>query len=198
VDSQIKERLVGAAVLVAIGVWLIPWVLDGPGTEPVEAEPGLELPAVEEAAPIRTETVDLDRGAQRPEAPAEDAGRPAEQAVALVVPPSPDADGSDAASTAEPEATPAAGAGDGRAAARAEPLGAWIVQLGSFGELANAERLADRASTFGYAARVSAHTAGGRTLHRVRIGGFESRNEADAAVASLSVHGFVAQVVTPE
>ena len=29
-DQGLKERLVGAAVLVAIAVWLIPWVLDGP------------------------------------------------------------------------------------------------------------------------------------------------------------------------
>ena len=29
-DQGLKERLIGAAVLVALGVWLIPWVLDGP------------------------------------------------------------------------------------------------------------------------------------------------------------------------
>ena len=34
-DQGLKERLVGAAVLVAIAVWLIPWVLDGPEA-PVE------------------------------------------------------------------------------------------------------------------------------------------------------------------
>ena len=29
-DAHLKERLIGAVVLVVLGVWLIPWVLDGP------------------------------------------------------------------------------------------------------------------------------------------------------------------------
>ena len=46
-DQGLKERLVGAAVLVAIGVWLIPWVLDGP-EEPLETGArSLQLPPAE-------------------------------------------------------------------------------------------------------------------------------------------------------
>ncbi|MDX1561366.1 MAG: hypothetical protein R3305_00470, partial [Gammaproteobacteria bacterium] len=69
-DSQVKERLVGAAVLVALGVWLIPIVLDGPD-EPGASNPAadgasLELPAADESgAPIRTETVELDSSTRR-------------------------------------------------------------------------------------------------------------------------------------
>ena len=28
-DRHLKERLIGATVLVVIGVWIIPWLLDG-------------------------------------------------------------------------------------------------------------------------------------------------------------------------
>ena len=43
-DQHLKERLVGAAVLVVIGVLVIPVLLDGPPPdEPVPV--GLELPA---------------------------------------------------------------------------------------------------------------------------------------------------------
>lgn len=63
-DRALQERLVGAAVLIALGVWLIPWVLDGSaddapaGTEPV----ALKLPAPEEAGSrvIRRQTIELD------------------------------------------------------------------------------------------------------------------------------------------
>ena len=62
-DSHVRERIVGAAVLVALGVWLIPWVLDGPESEPAAASgsaPELQLPSPDSATPTRTETVDLD------------------------------------------------------------------------------------------------------------------------------------------
>ncbi|MDX1563130.1 MAG: SPOR domain-containing protein, partial [Gammaproteobacteria bacterium] len=120
-----------------------------------------------------------------------------EQAVAVVVP---------SAASAAPEAgatrSPTADAGTSTrstaATAPATASGDWMIQLGSFGEAANAERLASRISTFGYRPTISAYRSGDRMLHRVRIGGFESRNTAEAAVASLSAHGFVAQVVSPE
>src|SRR5690606_40784705 len=32
-DQGLKERLIGAAVLIGLAVWLVPWVLDG-GAEP--------------------------------------------------------------------------------------------------------------------------------------------------------------------
>jgi cell division septation protein DedD len=44
-DQGLKERLVGAAVLVAIAVWLIPWVLDGPEAPLESGASALQLPA---------------------------------------------------------------------------------------------------------------------------------------------------------
>ena len=69
-DQGLKERLIGAAVLVALGVWLIPWVLDGK-QEQLEVDasgPGLRLPSPDEPLPIRTQTLRLDEPVAEPEA----------------------------------------------------------------------------------------------------------------------------------
>src|SRR5262245_17836183 len=58
-DQGLKERLVGAAVLVAIAVWLIPWVLDGPEGGAETPASSLQLPSAEEPMPMRTQTLKL-------------------------------------------------------------------------------------------------------------------------------------------
>src|SRR6187200_1749765 len=58
-DQGLKERLVGAAVLVAIAVWLVPWVLDGPEDGAETQASSLQLPSAEEPMPMRTQTLKL-------------------------------------------------------------------------------------------------------------------------------------------
>jgi DedD protein len=61
-DQGLKERLIGAAVLVALGVWLIPWLLDG-RQEQVELETSssaVRLPAPDSPLPVRKQTLSLD------------------------------------------------------------------------------------------------------------------------------------------
>ena len=77
-----------------------------------------------------------------------------------------------------PKPAPAAAAG-----------GDWIVQLGTFSEEANARRLAQRASTFGYEPVVSNYRANGRTLYRVRVGPATTRGQADVKASELRAHG---------
>ena len=57
-DRSLKERLIGASVLVGLAVWLIPWVLDGPLPD-TEFEPA-QVPAAERSLPLRTQTIRLD------------------------------------------------------------------------------------------------------------------------------------------
>ena len=189
-DQGLKERLVGAAVLVAIAVWLIPWVLDGPEA-PLETNgSSLQLPAAEEPMPMRTQTLRLGDVAEPSRRRCPDRQRRPSTETAAV----------DAPAASEPESQAGAGAGIGETqavvAARTEPeraapppaqpaagghgaaetrtgaatSGDWTVQLGSFGEEANARRVAQRAGTFGYKAEVSSVRRGGRTLYRVRVG----------------------------
>jgi DedD protein len=204
-DQGLKERLIGAAVLVALGVWLIPWVLDGPEEQSISSASSLQLPVPEEPLPIRSQTLRLgepevsapaviEEAAVAARAAAEEPASPVaaaepepvavERPVPVVVPPRPAAAAAPAAS--RPVPAPAVATGD------------WLVQLGSFGEEGNARRLAERVGTYGYKPDVSNYRASGRTMYRVRVGPLKSRGEAEAAASALTAHGFVAQVVTAE
>ena len=64
-DRSLKERVIGASVLVVLAVWLIPWVLDGPVPD---AESGaVQAPSAERSAPLRTQTIRLDGQRVAPE-----------------------------------------------------------------------------------------------------------------------------------
>ncbi len=204
-EQGLKERLVGAAVLVAIAVWLIPWVLDGPEAPLETARGSLQLPAAEEPMPMRTQTLRLGDDAEpaaelRPPS-ASIAHEQAEPPVAVESPaPEPAVEEAPLVAATEAERPPAAAppaaaapapvkAPPKPAPAAAAPSGDWIVQLGSFSDEANARRLAQRSSTFGYKADVSSYRSGGRTLYRVRVGPAKTRAEADATASALKAHG---------
>jgi DedD protein len=221
-DQGLKERLVGAAVLVAIAVWLIPWVLDGPEAD-VEAPGGsLQLPAAEEPMPMRTQTLRLGGTAEasaesvapsaEPELPPPTTrSRNANAAAGREPPPADEASVAEAESTtaaalhneasAEPASAPAAvtaAAPAPKAPPKPAPAtGDWLVQLGSFSEEANARRLAQQAGTYGHKAQVSSYKAGGRTLYRVRVGPQATRAAADAAASALRAHGISDARVVP-
>jgi DedD protein len=216
-DQGLKERLIGAAVLVALGVWLIPWVLDGEKEQLAldGSEAALQLPTPEEPLPIRSQTLSLDEpdpfvaeaDPEPADAPAQSAPPEASAATPATPPveepvvaradtqPStaaqPDVTApSKPASTPQPSA-PAPGA-------RTDAKGAWVVQLGSFSEEANAKRLAQRVNAYGYKPDVSRLRASGRTLYRVRVGPYATRPQADASASALSAHGFGGQVVAAD
>src|SRR5690606_33100528 len=59
-DQGLKERLIGAAVLTVLAVWLIPWLLDGPDEPIVDDGAALELPVPSgHVGELRTEVIDL-------------------------------------------------------------------------------------------------------------------------------------------
>jgi DedD protein len=212
-DQGLKERLVGAAVLVAIAVWLIPWVLDGP-EGPLETNgSALQLPAAEEPMPMRTQTLRLGDAAEPSAEPLTAAVQPlvAEPTPPIEVPPA-ESTAETPSAQSEAPAVAAVGPEPERAAPAASPpatapkpppkpapaataTGDWTVQLGSFSEEANARRLAQRVGTFGYKAEVASLKSDGRTLYRVRVGPARSRAEADATASALKAHGVDARVV---
>ena len=207
-DQGLKERLVGAAVLVAIAVWLIPWVLDGPEDGADTQASSLQLPSAEEPMPMRTQTLKLgdasEESAQPAPAPAPAAAPPPQPAVATAEPakdktaaasePQPQAETTLAAAAVPAERPPAAAAPPKPEQPKA--VGDWTVQLGSFSDEANAKRLAQRAGTFGYKAEVSSVRNSGKTLYRVRVGPQATRAAADAAASALKAHGVDARVVS--
>lgn len=178
-DRGLKERLVGAAVLVALGVWLVPWVLDGPGpSDGLESE-ALELPAPTASTPLRSHTITLDND-REPPTPAMSTLRSGHAAASPMRQPARD--------TSPPPARSSA-------ASTAGTEGIWFVQVGSYAEEENARRQADRVSTYGFDAHLFTYVASGRSMQRVRIGPQASRESALAVASALSSHGFVAQVV---
>lgn len=221
-DPRLKERLIGAAVLVALGVWLIPWILDG--RDPQPAQPATESAAqspgdADESVQLRTRTIDLER---RPGGAAVQpaAAQAADDTVAVAAAPDEIVDdpatvGGGAQSTprateptvarpadeqSAPEAIAQSAPPDrpARPAAAADArndAGAWVVQLGSFRDRDNADRQAARVTTYGFEPAVSVFTAGGQSMYRVRVGPYQSRGRADETASTLGANGFVAQVV---
>jgi len=119
-DQGLKERLIGAAVLVALGVWLIPWVLDGKQEQMEVGSSGdaLRLPAPDQPLPIRSQTLRLEETESAVEAePLASESVPAE-ASAESAKPSAAAPSSDARAAPGADAAPAAAA---PLLARAEP-----------------------------------------------------------------------------
>ena len=201
-ERALKERIIGAAVLVVFVVLVVPIFLDGPpGEEEIVTERVL-LPGQDET---RTQTVVLDRDRTEPvpagtsnETPAEAVETPAEP-VEQPAAAQPEASKPE---TSEPEVSEPVVRREEPAPAPAQQqqpvsstTGMWAVQLGSFSNKANAEKLAADLRKQGYAAFLSQLDTDSGTLHRVRIGPQKDRDAAEAMAARLLKVDIKGQVV---
>lgn len=189
VETQVKERLTGAVILVALVVLLVPELLSGPGQS---ASPN---PRPVDEQPMRSYTIDLAHdgtagpGAVTPSVPADSTEDAALDAAVVAAP----KEAAPAAPPAKPQASapppyvaPAAvksaPAVVPKPAPEPPPVTGWCIQVGSFASGENARRLVQELKGKGFAAFVE---PGGGTrghLYRVRVG-----PEADrAAVTALS------------
>ena len=79
--------------------------------------------------------------------------------------------------------------------APSDPLVRWVVQLGSFSSMDNADKLVERVQAEGLSAYKEAVSSAGSTVYRVRVGPFIEREEAirvDGLIGErLSVDGVV-------
>jgi DedD protein len=223
-DRRVKERLIGASILVALVVLVVPELLSGP--KPTAA-PGLTLPA-SAPDPIRNVTVDLTTS----KAPANDDAEPASSpapasaaASAEIVPPAqsaaapmPAPRSAGTSASALPASGPRAGAAPSSApparpskAAAAHPVpvesaassptsvgrGSWSVQLGSFASRANADNLTRQVKRQGFAVFILAGGSGSSVRYRVRVGPFADRGSAERTAAKLKSLGHVGSLVAP-
>ena len=192
-DRSLKERVVGASVLVALAVWLVPWVLDGPVPD---AESGAaQAPTAERPAPLRTQTIRLENRqdtptqSDAPDIPGSPAPQDSEEVATVTFEAS--ADSQSGAPAAPPPVRTAA-------EAQVEAGPGWLVQVGSFGDEENARQVAGRLVESGYSARLYPHRSGGNLMYRVRVGPEPSREGADQIASSLRNRGYVAQVVSSD
>jgi DedD protein len=219
VERIVKERLVGAAVLMAAAIILIPEMLSGPDRGS-RAEQSAQTRS---DAPIKTYTIDLSQSpsaqptpavvenrapppeeppaAQPPSPPrpgpqpgASDQAKPevSQQSVATTPPPEP-AHSEPARPVVEPPTPVPAPA---RIAARpvasdaaAPTSGRWAVQIGSYAKEATAERIAKQLRDQGQSAFVMPVKSGGATLYRVRLGPMKDRASAEAALRTVKSQG---------
>ena len=190
-DRALKERIIGAAVLVLVVILVVPVFLDGsPGDGEIVSE-RVPLPGQSEQ---ETKTVVLDRDRTDPvpsgsssEVPPSkpQAKQNVVEQVAQTEPP---------ASRSEPNPVPTQPAPE-NAVATASSTGMWAVQLGSFGDQENAERLAADLRKRGFAAFLSQLSTSSGQLHRVRIGPQKDRESAEAMAERLNKTGHKGQVV---
>ncbi len=196
-ERALKERIIGAAILVLFVVLVVPIFLDGPPSENEVISERVLLPGQDAQS---TQTVVLERNRTEPVPPASDSGgavpqpaepEPAERDTNQEPTPSasekpPEKTATPVVATAEPEpdAGPAASA-----------TGMWAVQLGSFSNKENAEKLAADLRKQGYAAFLSQLATDSGRLHRVRIGPQKDREGAEATASRLLKAGHKGQVV---
>jgi len=202
-DRALKERIIGAAVLVLVVVLVVPVFLNGPPAGDEIVSEHVTLPG---QADQKTQTVILDRDRTAPvpapvenEAAAEAAQPEAAQprpAAHEQSPPAPVVAKAGSEPAAKPAAqTPPAGSGEPAEKAATSTTGMWAVQLGSFGSAENAERLAADLRKQGYAAFLSEVDTKSGHLERVRIGPQKDRASAEAVAAKLKKAGYDGQVV---
>lgn len=214
-DRRVKERLIGASILVALIVLVVPELLSGP--KPAVGPPAATLPAAT-PEPLRNVTVDLSTSKSAASPDAEAASSPPASA-AIAAPAARDVanPAAAAASPAPPNlsphaapnrvpASPAAAAGNPRGrpavveSAARSPISAtraWSVQLGSFASRANADNLARQLRGQGFSVYVAPGGSGSAVRYRVRVGPLANRESAERTAAKLKTLGHVSSLVSP-
>nr|WHW29674.1 hypothetical protein [uncultured bacterium] len=183
-DKALKQRLVGATILIGLAIIFLPMLLDGEKPEGTSTQP-IEVP---QRPNVEFQTRRLPIGDQPEERAPPDTEPPAtgnQPEVEISTINSPRASSRDIDETPPvadpPQPVPVASSSETQAASPV-PVhsGTWLVQVGSFGSLENANRLSDQLAGLGYPALLEA-TAAGSELIRVKIGPFASETAADAA-----------------
>jgi DedD protein len=185
-DRALQERIIGAAVLVLVVVLVVPVFLDGPSGDGEVVNERVPLPGQSDQ---ETKTIVLQRDRTTPV--------PANGGQAKAVVAEPEAQTKVVEKTPEPaieKPEPEEPASQPPATAPST-TGMWAVQLGSFGNKENAERLAADLRKQGFAAFLSQLTTGDGQLHRVRIGPQKDRESAEAMAERLAKAGHNGKVL---
>lgn len=209
-DKALKQRLVGASVLVALAVVVLPMLLSGQQGGPQESR-RIDLPPKPQELAFETRRFPigepaegqpsqlpdgpvLDRRPANPVNPDPGPDEPIDEAPVPGAEPAPEpARPDDSASTPEPgeelavDAAPVEPPAAEPAPAMEAPGGErYLVQVASFSSTANADRLAQQLGARDLPVlRDTVDAAAGR-LYRVRVGPYDERSAADAAIAVLN------------
>jgi DedD protein len=210
-DKALKQRLVGASVLIALAVVVLPMLLGDRPESPQDSRP-IELPPKPRELSFETRRFPI--GEQDPEKPSvlppppatlpvaepdpappagtEDLSSPPAKMPAVDLesesPPAPSLEAGTEPGAADPQdSQPAAGipAATPEPDAASSPGGRYLVQVASFSSVANAQRLSSRLTAEGMPVRQDTVDSAAGTLHRVRVGPFEERGSAEDVIRRL-------------
>ncbi len=203
-DTALRNRLTGAALLILLAVILLPEMLTGEGGNRSAATQTVE--GVEQ--PVQSYDFDLSEEAAVPPPPAVEATAPVGAATATplappaALPGAPPATAPAAASAASAP-TPAAVAAQPSVVAEAPPAASaapvsttgYFVQIGVFSNKASADRLARELRQKKFTVVVT-QLEGAKPLHRVRVGPAVDRKAAEALAKRLAAAGHKGSVVS--
>jgi len=201
--TRARRRLIGAVVLLGIGVIAFPLLFETQ-PRPIPVDIPIEIPRKEGAPPLAVP-------APRPAAPAAQVASKPEPAVPVITESRADAGKEVAApveaaakAAAKPEPAPKAAAPN--VPAHAPPVvenkpandtpGRFVVQVGAFADAGVAREARAKVDKLGLRTYTQAvDTDNGKRI-RVRLGPFASRDEADKAAAKVKAAGLPAAVLT--
>ena len=192
-DRSLKERIIGAVVLVVFAVMVVPVFLDGPSTKTEIITESVSLPG-QNGQTRKTQTIVLERDRTEP-VPVSGNTSVADNKSAVIHVKKDQPVAAKSLGTGPVKSEPKA-AGNTKLVQAISPTGMWAVQLGSFSNQANADRLAADLRKQGFAAFLSQLQTESGSLHRVRIGPQKNREGAEAMAAKLNSAGHKGQVVT--
>lgn len=184
-DVRLKQRLIGASVLVLAVVLVVPEVLTGrPEGRLEETSEGSAAAEGTVALPNATQEVEItlvDLAPEEEPVPAEVLAPPPPPSVAEGPPESPP----DSAPSVPPEA------------AEPRPASGWAVQVAALGNEAAAKAMAAELQSRGYAAFVLEYRLNGKVYYRVRVGPEAQRERAEALAGRLGGERFGGRALEP-
>ncbi len=193
-ERALKERIIGAIILVVFVVLVVPIFLDGPPQEGEIISERVLLPGQEDQN-IKTVVLDRERTEPMPVANSSEDAAVQKEVESAPEPQKPEPQTVEEKQPARVEPKPAPEPQKPEAQPSASSSGMWAVQLGSFSNKTNAEKLAADLRKQGYAAFLSQLKTSSGQLHRVRIGPQKDRESAEAMAAKLLKVGHKGQVL---
>lgn len=178
-EIGMKERLIGAVVLVVLGIIIIPFFLKGSSPNSGVSQ-SVTLPPSSGTVPQQQYTLALSPATATGSTPLAPAAGTTATAIAPqspVVNPTP-------AQKPVVHAIPRKQA----PSVATEPAahGKWVVQAGSYGSETNAGRVVSTLTRKGYHAYISRFRKAGHTYYRVRVGPYADRSVAAKAAAAVA------------
>jgi len=174
-EIGLKERLIGAVVLVVLGVIIIPFFIKSspspdstvtqavslPAADSTAAQQQLSLPLTSTATPAMAAATQAPAPALAPAPAPAVATKPAVHAIPRTAAPAPSIPASSAS-------------------------GKWTVQVGSYGSQANADKVVASLKQHGLHGSVSHFSKAGHTYYRVRVGAYAEHGDAEKAAAAVA------------